>query len=106
MKPYKVLIALSLTLLTVLGFCALGEFYGPEYYEEAEGEYYMVTSENCENGKYILYMYPRPSSSGNPISEYENFYVLKVLDYYPDGDDAWLLTICRDIPPLFVTRRS
>ena len=28
------------------------------------------------------------------------------VDYYPDGDDAWLLTIRRDIPPLFVTRRS
>ena len=27
------------------------------------------------------------------------------VDYHPDGDDAWLLTIRRDIPPLFVTRR-
>lgn len=27
------------------------------------------------------------------------------VDYAPDGDDAWLLTIRRDIPPLFVTRR-
>ena len=27
------------------------------------------------------------------------------VDYYPDGDDGWLLTIRRDIPPLLVTRR-
>ena len=27
------------------------------------------------------------------------------VDYAPDGDDTWLLTILRDIPPLFVTRR-
>jgi hypothetical protein len=27
------------------------------------------------------------------------------VDYHPDGDDAWLLVIRRDIPPLFVTRR-
>ncbi len=28
------------------------------------------------------------------------------VDYCPDGDtDYWLLTIRRDIPPLFVTRR-
>jgi hypothetical protein len=27
------------------------------------------------------------------------------VDYRPDGDDGWILTIRRDIPPLFVTRR-
>ena len=28
------------------------------------------------------------------------------VDYHPDDDtDYWVLTICRDIPPLFVTRR-
>jgi len=27
------------------------------------------------------------------------------VDYQADGDDAWLLVIRRDIPPLFVTRR-
>ena len=27
------------------------------------------------------------------------------VDYRPDGDDSWILTIRRDIPPLFVTRR-
>ena len=27
------------------------------------------------------------------------------VDYQPDGDDCWILTIRRDIPPLFVTRR-
>ena len=27
------------------------------------------------------------------------------VDYHPDGDDGWKLTIRRDIPPLFVTRR-
>ncbi len=27
------------------------------------------------------------------------------VDYYPDGDDGWILTICRGIPPFFVTRR-
>ena len=27
------------------------------------------------------------------------------VDYCPDGDDAWLLTIRRDIPPFYVTRR-
>ena len=28
------------------------------------------------------------------------------VDYHPDGDDEWILTIRRDIPPLFVTRRK
>ena len=27
------------------------------------------------------------------------------VDYHPDGDNGWVLTIRRDIPPLFVTRR-
>jgi len=27
------------------------------------------------------------------------------VDYHPDGDDGWVLTIRRDIPPSFVTRR-
>ena len=27
------------------------------------------------------------------------------VDYRPDDDDGWILTIRRDIPPLFVTRR-
>lgn len=27
------------------------------------------------------------------------------VDYRPDDDDGWVLTIRRDIPPLFVTRR-
>ena len=28
------------------------------------------------------------------------------VDYHPNGDDEWILTIRRDIPPLFVTRRK
>lgn len=27
------------------------------------------------------------------------------VDYHPDGDYGWILTVRRDIPPLFITRR-
>jgi hypothetical protein len=27
------------------------------------------------------------------------------VDYHPDGDNGWILTIHRDIPPFFATRR-
>ncbi len=46
--------------------------------------------------------------SGRPINE-RMVWVMgdhtDHVDYHPDGDYGWTLTIRRDIPPLFVTRR-
>lgn len=46
--------------------------------------------------------------NGKPISE-RMVWVMGEhtdrVDYVPNGDNSWQLTIRRDIPPLFVTRR-
>ncbi len=46
--------------------------------------------------------------SGRPIDERMVWVMgdhIDRVDYKPDGDDGWVLTIRRDIPPLIVTRR-
>ena len=96
MRLFKVTITLMLTLAFTLGSFAFADYYGPEYYDYFDGEYYMVTSEYQLGGRYVLPMYQTPSSSGDAITTYENSYVLKVIDYYPEGNQTYCYAIGPD----------
>ena len=110
----------TLMLILLLVFCSVpaGAYYYSSYYSYIVGYYdemafddefaysdpYLVSSTFYESGNYLIYMYDKPSSSGQPISEYVNHTVLKVIELYPQGHKDYAYVIGPDGYRGFVRR--
>ncbi len=79
--------------------------YEAEYiYDDDSFPGFEVTSTFRESGYYRVYMYPEPSSNGQPVSGtgYVNGTILKVIDYY--CDDTYCFCIGPDEHTGFVRK--
>ena len=109
MKICKRLFAMLLVVLLLGGMSANAYYYSSYYnykvgytdsyafdYEYGDYPLYEVKSENYTNGRYLIYMYDRPSSSGDPISHYDNGELVRVIQEYPYGDQTYVYAIGPD----------